>query len=95
MPEKTFHLMIATPTGWAVKDDAESLIIPAAEGYMGILANHAPLMTALAIGTLTYRDSSGYDHIFAVTEGFLEVSQNTVTILADAAETKEKIDIDR
>ncbi len=95
MPVKTFELMIATPLGWAVRDDAESLIVPGTEGYLGVLANHAPLMTALGIGALTYRDSSGYDHIFAVNEGFLEVSDNVVTIIADTAEMKEKIDIDR
>jgi F-type H+-transporting ATPase subunit epsilon len=92
---KTFKLMLATPEGWVARDDAESLIVPGVEGYLGILANHAPLMTALAIGSLTYRDSAGYDHIFAVTDGFLEVSKNVVTIIADSAETADKIDIDR
>jgi F-type H+-transporting ATPase subunit epsilon len=95
MTALTFKLMLATPFGWVAKDDAESLIVPGVEGYLGILANHAPLMTALGIGALTYRDSSGYDHLLAVTEGFLEVSDNVVTIIADAAETKEKIDIER
>jgi F-type H+-transporting ATPase subunit epsilon len=95
MAEHTFKLMIATPTGWAARSDAESLIAPGTEGYLGILANHAPLMTALGVGALTFRDSDGYDHLFAVTEGFLEVSNNVVTIIADAAETREKIDIER
>jgi F-type H+-transporting ATPase subunit epsilon len=87
--------MIATLAGWVVRDDAESLIVPGVEGYLGILANHAPLMTAIGIGALTYRDSAGYDHVFAVTEGFLEVSRNIVTIIADTAEVADCIDIDR
>jgi len=92
---KTFKLMIATPEGWVARDDAESLVIPGIDGYLGILANHAPLMTAIGIGTLTYRDSAGYDHIFAVHDGFLEVSGNVVTIIADSAETADRIDIER
>ena len=95
MPEHTFKLLIATPTGWAAQTDAESLIVPGAEGYLGILANHAPLMTAIGVGALNFRDGDGYDHIYAVTEGFLEVSNNVVTIIADAAETKEEIDLER
>ena len=91
----TFELILATPAGWAVRDDAESLIVPGVEGYLGILANHAPLMTAVDIGALTYRDSAGYDHVFAVTDGFLEVSHNRVTIIADAAEVADCIDIER
>jgi F-type H+-transporting ATPase subunit epsilon len=87
--------MIATPTGWAARSDAESLIAPGTEGYLGILANHSPLMTALGVGALQYRDSSGYDHTLALTEGFLEVSDNIVTIIADAAELKEAIDLER
>ena len=92
---KTFKLMLATPEGWAARDDAESLTVPGVDGYLGILANHAPLMTAVGIGCLTYRDSAGYDHIFAVTDGFLEVSKNVVTIIADTAELAENIDIGR
>lgn len=95
MADKTFKLMIATPTGWAARDDAESLIVPGKSGYLGILANHAPLMTEIGIGILTYRDSAGYDHTLAVTDGFLEVSNNIVTIIADSAETAESIDIER
>jgi F-type H+-transporting ATPase subunit epsilon len=92
---KTFKLTIATPSGWAADDEAESLTVPGIDGYLGILANHAPLMTAIGVGGLTYRDSSGYDHIFAVTDGFLEVSNNVVTIIADAAEDHKTIDVER
>jgi F-type H+-transporting ATPase subunit epsilon len=91
----TFELILATPMGWAIRDDAESLIVPGVEGYIGILANHAPLMTAVDVGALTYRDSAGYDHVFAVTDGFLEVSHNRVTIIADTAEVADCIDINR
>jgi len=92
---KTFRLTIATPAGWAADDEAESLTVPGVEGYLGILADHAPLMTALGVGLLQYRDSAGYEHVFAVTDGFLEVANNKVTIIADAAEANDCIDIDR
>ena len=92
---KTFNLTIATPAGWVTDDEAESLTVPGIEGYLGILANHAPLMTAIEIGQLSYRDYSGYDHILAVTDGFLEVSDNLVTIIADTAEEGDRIDIER
>ncbi len=95
MPGPTFKLMLATLSGWVARDDAESLIVPGVEGYLGVLANHAPLMTAIGIGALTYRDSAGYEHLFAVTDGFLEVSGNVATIIADAAETADHIDIER
>jgi F-type H+-transporting ATPase subunit epsilon len=95
MADTAFKLMIATPVGWAARSDAVSLTVPGTEGYLGILANHAPLMTELGVGMLKYRDTDGYDHLFAVTEGFLEVSNNVVTIIADAAETREEIDIKR
>lgn len=92
---KTFKLTIATPAGWVADEEAESLTVPGVDGYLGILANHAPLMTAIDIGKLSYRDYSGYDHILAVTGGFLEVSDNVVTIIADSAEEGDCIDIDR
>ncbi len=95
MAGPNFRLIIATLAGDTIEEDAESLIVPGVDGYLGILANHAPLMTAIDIGTLTYRDTAGYDHVFAVTDGFLEVSKNIVTIIADAAETADHIDIER
>ena len=92
---KTFNITIATPSGWVADDEAESLIVPGIDGYLGILANHAPLMTAIDIGLLTYRDYAGYDHILAVTDGFIEVSDNRATIIADSAEEGDCIDISR
>ncbi|MCX6645556.1 MAG: F0F1 ATP synthase subunit epsilon [bacterium] len=91
----TFNLTIATPAGWVADNEVESLIVPGIDGYLGILANHAPLMTAIDIGLLTYRDYAGYDHILAVTDGFFEVSNNKATIIADTAEEADHIDINR
>ena len=53
-------MMIATPAGWAVRSDAESLIAPGSEGYLGVLADHAPLMSALGVGGIRFRDRDGY-----------------------------------
>ena len=95
MADRLFKLMLASPDGWVTRDDAEYLVLPGVEGYLGILANHAPLMTAIGIGTMMYRDETGYEHILAIHDGFLEVSNNVATILADSAEEGTCIDLDR
>ncbi len=87
--------MLATPAGWVASDDAEYLVLPGVDGYLGILANHAPLMTAIGIGTMMYRYENCYEHNLAISDGFLEVSENVATIIADSAEAAEGIDIDR
>jgi F-type H+-transporting ATPase subunit epsilon len=96
MPEKTFTLEIVTPDKVVTSDDeVVSLTVPGAEGYLGILADHAPLMTELAIGEITVRRADGQTMIIAGTDGFMEVSNNKVTILVKTAEKAEEIDIAR
>lgn len=73
---------------------ATMVLAPGVEGQLGILPNHAPLMTLLQAGELLLRTDS--EEIFmAVTGGFLEVAANRVTILADACERAEEIDEER
>jgi len=90
----TFQLEIVTPTRLLVKDAAEEAQIPGATGYLGILPGHAPLITELGIGEITYK-SSGTTHTLAVAWGFAEVLPDKVTILAEAAERPQEIDIAR
>jgi len=88
----TFQLEIVTPEKQLVKDvAAEALQIPGLGGYLGILPGHAPLITELAVGTITYRAGSE-THTLAVAWGFAEVLPDKVTILAEAAERPEEID---
>ena len=93
MPD-TFQLEIVTPEKLVVKDAVEELQMPGANGYLGILPGHAPLITELAIGELTYK-LGGTTHRLAVAWGFAEVLPDRVTILAETAERPEDIDVAR
>ncbi len=90
----TFQLEIVTPEKTVVKDVAEEAQIPGKNGYLGILPGHAPLITELAIGEITYR-MDGITHRLAVAWGFAEVLPDKVTILAETAERADEIDVDR
>ena len=91
----TFQLEIVTPEKQLVKDvAAEEAQIPGRGGYLGILPGHAPLITELAVGTITYR-AGGSTHALAVAWGFAEVLPDKVTILAEACERPDEIDTAR
>jgi F-type H+-transporting ATPase subunit epsilon len=90
----TFQIEIVTPTKLLVKDAAEEAQIPGLSGYLGILPGHAPLLTELAVGTITYK-ASGTTHTLSVAWGFAEVLPDKLTILAEAAERPQEIDVAR
>lgn len=90
----TFQLEIVTPSRLLVKDAAEEAQIPGLSGYLGILPGHAPLITELAVGVITYK-SNGTAHTLSVAWGFMEVLPDKVTILAEAAERPQEIDVVR
>jgi F-type H+-transporting ATPase subunit epsilon len=90
----TFQLEIVTPVKLMVKDAAEEAQIPGLSGYLGILPGHAPLITELAVGVITYK-ASGVTHTLSVAWGFMEVLQDKVTILAETAERPQEIDVER
>ena len=84
---KSFRIDILTPENKVYEGEIESLVAPAASGYLGILADHAPLMATLASGKITVKEPSGKMIIFSSRGGgFLEVSKNKATLLADAVE---------
>jgi F-type H+-transporting ATPase subunit epsilon len=91
----TYQLTIVTPEKMVYDEKVESLIAPGTVGYLGILAHHAPLMTGLVPGKLTIRKADGEVEILAISGGFLEVSNNKATILADAIEWVSDIDLAR
>ncbi len=83
--KESFELTIISPTGILYRAYAVSLIVPAAFGYLGILAHHAPLIAQLKEGKITITEPQGKDVIFDVLQrGFLEVSDNKATIIFDA-----------
>ena len=90
-----FHLSIVTPEKIYCEAEINSLVVPGTEGYLGILSHHAPLISSLKPGKIEYKDSENKEIVLAVSGGFIEVSDNKVTILADAVETTEEIDIKR
>src|SRR5436305_6565703 len=90
----TFQLEIVTPEKKVVETAAEEIEIPGKNGYLGILPGHAPLITELSVGEITYRENSAEQHL-AVAWGFAEVLPNKVTILAETAERPSEIDVDR
>jgi len=93
MPD-TFQLEIVTPEKMVVNEAAEEAQIPGLNGYLGILPGHAPLISELGVGVITYR-AGGVTKNLAVAWGFAEVLQDKVTILAETAERPEEIDVAR
>ena len=90
----TFQLEVVTPEKILVKDSAEEMQLPGKNGYLGILPGHAPLITELAIGEISYT-LRGVTKYLAVAWGFAEVLPDKVTLLAEAAERPEDIDVAR
>lgn len=90
-----FRLSIVTPEKVFYDGDIVSLVVPGTEGYLGVLSNHAPLITALKTGRIEFRNTKEEVSILSVTNGFLEVSANTASLLCDAAEYAADIDVER
>jgi F-type H+-transporting ATPase subunit epsilon len=87
-------LEVATPTRLAVAETVDEVVLPGVNGYFGVLPGHAPFLSTLAVGELTYRVGRDERHL-AVAGGFAEVRNDKVIVLADAAELPEEIDRDR
>jgi F-type H+-transporting ATPase subunit epsilon len=87
----TIQLEIVTPERLVVNEAVEYIEIPGKTGYIGVLPGHAPLISELAAGELTYRIGNQTKRV-AVAWGFAEVLQTKVTILAETAEKAEEID---
>ncbi len=79
----TFDVRILTPEDVFFRGKVTSLTAPGEEGYLGILAHHAPLVTPLARGILTLKDEKGEERKFDIDSGFLEVSNNQVLLLVE------------
>jgi F-type H+-transporting ATPase subunit epsilon len=86
----TFQLEVATPERLLVNEQVTEAEIPGKNGYMGILAGHAPLLSALSPGLLTY-GTGGSKQVLVVDGGFVEVFENHVRVLADHAEPANEV----
>ena len=90
----TFQLEIVTPEKLIVKDSAEEVQIPGRNGYLGVLPGHAPLITELGAGEISYR-AGGQLRRFSLAWGFAEVLPDRVTVLAETVERADEIDLPR
>lgn len=86
---------IVSPTGRIFQGEAIGVQAPGVEGSFEVLRDHAPMIAAFEIGPLRVTDLKGDQFVFATSGGFLEVLNNTVTILAESAELGSDIDIER
>jgi len=95
LPE-SIELIIVTPERQLLREPVVETTLPGADGCLGILPGHAPLITELGIGELTYRAKGASEpgHL-AIISGFAEVLGDRVTVLAETAERPEEIDIAR
>ncbi|MCZ7391635.1 ATP synthase F1 subunit epsilon, partial [Klebsiella pneumoniae] len=74
---------------------AQIVMAPGSEGEFGVLIGHTPFMTSLKTGILRYRDSGGTERFIFVSGGFAEALPNKVTVLAESAERRRDIDVER
>jgi F-type H+-transporting ATPase subunit epsilon len=95
LPE-AIELIIVTPQRQLLREKVASVQLPGASGELGILPGHAPLITELGNGELSYQKSGGGEPaVLAVLSGFAEVLPDRVTVLAETAERPEEIDVVR
>jgi F-type H+-transporting ATPase subunit epsilon len=88
------ELEIVTPDKQVVHESVEAVEIPGKAGYIGVLPGHAPLITELTIGEISYKRNGNTEHL-SVAWGFAEVLPDKVTILAQTAERAQDIDVKR
>ncbi|MTI93990.1 MAG: F0F1 ATP synthase subunit epsilon [Firmicutes bacterium] len=94
MSEKTFVLTVVTPESRVFQDSVNMVIVRTTEGDIGVLAGHTPLVAPLEIAPMTIKIGDN-ERKAAVNGGFVEVTPDHMTILAESAEMAEQIDVDR
>ena len=92
--ESTLYLEIVTPDKVVLSLPVDYVGVPGAEGEFGVLPNHIPMLSALAVGHLYFRTEGNTHHVF-IAGGFAEISENKISILAESAERSEDIDVSR
>ena len=88
------HLEVVTPAGAVVSEDVDIVNAPGYGGDFGVLANHAPFLSTIKIGMLTYEQNKERSSLM-ISGGFSEVSNNKITFLVESAEFGKDIDVDR
>ena len=93
LPEK-IELEVVTPERFVLDQKVESIEMPGKDGYLGILPGHAPLLTELGVGILTYQKGAEVRRL-TVVNGYAEVLPDRVIVLAEVSECAEEIDVQR
>jgi F-type H+-transporting ATPase subunit epsilon len=92
----SIQLIIVTPERQLLRESVVEVTLPGAEGQLGVLPGHAPLITELGIGELSFETKGSSESVpVAVISGFAEIMGDRVTVLAETAERPEEIDISR
>jgi len=96
-PDKTFSVSLVTPDGAAFEGEAVMLIVPGADGEIGVLARHAPLIATLKAGSTRVHLGEGDERVreFATGPGFFKVEQDRAIALVDDAVLANEIDVER
>jgi F-type H+-transporting ATPase subunit epsilon len=89
------RLEVVTPRKEVVNEEAQIIIAPGVLGEFGVLTGHTPFMTSLKVGTIRYTDVQGQERCVFVSGGFAEALPDKVTVLAETAERRCDIDLDR
>jgi len=88
-------LEVVTPEKIVVSEDAQIVASPGSQGEFGVLIGHTPFLTTLKTGTIRYTDADGNEKFIFVSGGFSEALPDKVTVLAESAELREDIDVER
>lgn len=92
---RTFKAQILTPDGPVFEGEAVGVKLPGTEGSFEVMYNHANLMSYLNIGSAEVKKENDSPEIYAISGGFVEVSNNNLILLAEAAESAAEIDTER
>ena len=92
---ENIKLEVVTPETIVVSEEANIVAAPGTLGEFGVLSGHTPFMTTLKTGTIRYTDANGTEHYIFVSGGFAEALPDKVTILAESAERRRDIDLER
>ena len=88
-------LEVVTPAKYVVNEDVEIVMAPGTLGEFGVLSGHTPFLTSLKTGRILYKDANGKEKVLFVSGGFAEATAHRVTILAESAERRRDIDVNR
>ena len=92
---KELFLEVVTPQNAIVSEEVQIVVAPGSEGEFGALKGHTTFLTSLKVGTLRYKDVNGKERYLFINGGFAEVLPDKVTILAESAERRQDIDVQR